>query len=283
MGLFDWFNKEVEVSKVHMLKRHLVESFSHLKNEMTHQNTWITYLHQELEKVKNHHDSHKENTHTHIKNVHSNMENIHKWINHLHTTTKQQEDKLNKMESQMKAAMDEHNKHIIELFKTVHSSELGKNMKHEIKNELLMEVNSHLLDHKNYVTSSVSKVEGQIEELKKADKSNELGKIHEKKHETIGKIAQVVPKTEIQPETNYGNLLTNPELKLLNMLFSEAEPVSYSHLSNKTGQSINTIRVNMNTLKKKSLVEENLLPNGVKLFNLKNKERIKKMYNVSVL
>ena len=122
-----------------------------------------------------------------------------------------------------------------------------------------------------------------IEELKKADKADELGKIHEKREEKIGKTINIMPKTEIQRETNYGNLLTNPELKLLNMLFSETEPVSYSHLSNKTGQSINTIRVNMNTLKKKSLVEENLLPNGVKLFNLKNKERIKKMYNVSII
>ena len=84
-----------------------------------------------------------------------------------------------------------------------------------------------------------------------------------------------------EPEIVYGNVpLTNPEQKLLNVLFSESDPVSYSQLSNKIGHSVNTVRVNMNLLKKKGLIEENMLPTGVKLFNLNNKERIKKMYNV---
>jgi hypothetical protein len=39
----------------------------------------------------------------------------------------------------------------------------------------------------------------------------------------------------------------------------------------------------MNTLKKKGFVEESTLPSGVKLFSVTNKEKVKKMYNVSVL
>lgn len=77
--------------------------------------------------------------------------------------------------------------------------------------------------------------------------------------------------------------LTNPEKKLLSLLFNEADPLGYQQISTKTGHSINTVRVNMNLLKKKGFVEENALPNGVKLFNLKNKEKIKRMYSLEVM
>ena len=76
---------------------------------------------------------------------------------------------------------------------------------------------------------------------------------------------------------------TQPKQKLLNLLISEADPLTYTKVSQLTGHSINTIRVNMNLLKKKALVEESTLPSGVKLFSVTNKEKIKKMYNVQVL
>ncbi|MGM5482758.1 MAG: winged helix-turn-helix domain-containing protein [Nanobdellota archaeon] len=75
--------------------------------------------------------------------------------------------------------------------------------------------------------------------------------------------------------------LTNPETKLLNILMNEKDPISYSRIAENTGNSINTVRVVMNNLKKKGVVEENVLPNGQKLFSAKNKEKIKKIYNLS--
>jgi Fe2+ or Zn2+ uptake regulation protein len=77
--------------------------------------------------------------------------------------------------------------------------------------------------------------------------------------------------------------LANPEQKLLNLLISESEPLTYAKVSQLTGHSINTVRVNMNSLKKKGFVEESTLPSGVKLFSVTNKEKIKKIYNVQVL
>lgn len=77
--------------------------------------------------------------------------------------------------------------------------------------------------------------------------------------------------------------LSNPEQKLLSLLFNEDHPLTYEQLVQKTGKNINTLRVTMNNLKKNSLIEENQLPNGLKVFAVANKEKIKKMYNVAVL
>ena len=77
--------------------------------------------------------------------------------------------------------------------------------------------------------------------------------------------------------------ITNPEQRLLNLLMNEADPMTYTKVSQLTGHSINTIRVNMNSLKKKGFVEESTLPSGVKLFSVTNKEKVKKMYNVQIL
>jgi len=84
----------------------------------------------------------------------------------------------------------------------------------------------------------------------------------------------------MQPMQPVRARLTNPEQALLNMLFNEDNPLSYEQIASKTGKSINTIRVIMNSLKKEGLIEENMLPSGVKLFNISNKERIKKIYNL---
>jgi DNA repair exonuclease SbcCD ATPase subunit len=84
----------------------------------------------------------------------------------------------------------------------------------------------------------------------------------------------------VQPQPG---LLTNPEQKFLNILVSEADPVSYSTLAEKTGNSINTVRVIINTLKKRGLIQENMLPSGVKLFSATDKEKIKKLSNIKLL
>ncbi len=86
-----------------------------------------------------------------------------------------------------------------------------------------------------------------------------------------------------QEQMHWASQMTNPEQKLLNLLMNEADPLTYTKVSQLTGHSINTIRVNMNSLKKKGVVEESTLPSGVKLFSVTNKEKVKKMYNVSVM
>jgi len=95
--------------------------------------------------------------------------------------------------------------------------------------------------------------------------------------EDINKIKEDISKQSVQIQ---GGGLTNPEQKFLNLLLAQPDPVSYALLAEKTGNSINTVRVIMNSLKKHGVIEENTLPSGVKLFNAVNKEKIKKLYNV---
>lgn len=80
------------------------------------------------------------------------------------------------------------------------------------------------------------------------------------------------------------NILTNSEKWLLNVLFNINGPVSYEQIVARTGKSLNTIRVYMNSLKNKGdLVEETTLPNGSKVFSISNKERAKKLYNTPTM
>jgi hypothetical protein len=297
------FRKEVEPSKVNNLKTQLTASFSGMKNDLDNQNKWINFLHQALTDVKNKHGEHKNNTHNHISRVHNNIGNLNKWINHLHTMTKQQGDRLEQLETNVGTALNKHNDHVVELFKLVHSQKekISSSLRDDIKNELMLEVQSHLVEHKGNVRdikSNLDQVEGKLDELKNAHIESKKAVNYVKNKQVSNKntmkqertptnvpqevyVQQSMPMQQHTPDIIYGNVpLTNPEQKLLNILFTESDPVSYSQLSNKTGHSVNTVRVNMNLLKKKGLIEENMLPNGVKLFNLNNKEKIKKMYNV---
>jgi archaellum component FlaC len=76
-----------------------------------------------------------------------------------------------------------------------------------------------------------------------------------------------------------GNSLPEPLKQLLNLMISINEPVTYQAIANQIGKNKITVRVNMNRLKREGLVEEFTAPNGTKLFAVKNKERVKKMYN----
>jgi predicted RNA-binding protein YlqC (UPF0109 family) len=92
------------------------------------------------------------------------------------------------------------------------------------------------------------------------------------------KITDIVQKTDELSR----NLLTNSEKWLINILFNSTEPMTYEQIVGKTGKSLNTIRVYMNSLKNKgSIIEETTLPNGTKVFAVSNKERVKKLYNVN--
>ncbi len=74
--------------------------------------------------------------------------------------------------------------------------------------------------------------------------------------------------------------LSMPEQWLVRVLFNTESPLSYSQIADKTGKSINTVRVYMNQLKPKGWVDESSLPNGSKLFSLKHKAKVKKLYNL---
>lgn len=112
----------------------------------------------------------------------------------------------------------------------------------------------------------------------KQEIANELNFIENKVQKS--NIAQVSKQTQEIAQTT----LTNSEKWLLNVLFNSSEPITYDQIVAKTGKSLNTIRVYMNSLKNKgSLIEETVLPNGSKVFAITNKERVKKLYNINTL
>lgn len=115
-------------------------------------------------------------------------------------------------------------------------------------------------------------------------KTNELSRI---KHEfkdfatgvgNVANVGNVAFATLTTP-----NELPNPLKNLLNLMIAMGEPVSYELVSEKTGKSRITVRVNMNRLKRRGLVEEFTTPKGTKLFAVKNSEKIKKLYNVEAI
>ena len=73
--------------------------------------------------------------------------------------------------------------------------------------------------------------------------------------------------------------LSNSEKWLLGVLFNTEAPLSYAQFAERTGKSISTIRVYMNQLKSRGFVEESSLPNGVKVFGLKQDAKVRKLYN----
>jgi hypothetical protein len=80
-------------------------------------------------------------------------------------------------------------------------------------------------------------------------------------------------------DPNY-SALSNPEKWLVGVLFNAEAPLSYAQIADRTGKTISTVRVYMNQLKLKGFVEESSLPNGIKIFGLKHKAKVKALYNL---
>ena len=96
---------------------------------------------------------------------------------------------------------------------------------------------------------------------------------------TINNVDNVNNVANIMPEPSYEGL-TNPEKWLVGVLFNSEGPLSYAQISERTGKTISTARVYMNQLKLKGFIEESSLPNGIKIFGLKHRAKVKKLYNL---
>ncbi|MFW6311036.1 MAG: hypothetical protein ACOC1K_02250 [Nanoarchaeota archaeon] len=74
--------------------------------------------------------------------------------------------------------------------------------------------------------------------------------------------------------------LTKSEAKILGKLFEATTPQAYNDLARSTGHSPNTVKVYINSLKKKGVKFEEIdAPNGTKLYAIPNKDKVKKLYN----
>jgi hypothetical protein len=174
-----------------------------------------------------------------------NHQRIADWIKHFDTSIRRLEQDTKVFEKRFNESFEALSTASLNLFKEAYA----KNIKdvQVIKKEVLKEVEVFLSQNK----------------LKPADNAVN--------------VSNVKP---IMPEPGSFDALSNPEKWLVGVLFNADTPLSYSQIAQRTGKTINTVRVYMNQLKFKGFVDESMLPNGVKLFSLKHKAKVKKLYNL---
>jgi len=233
MGLFSRFKKKEQAvqQRLKNFVDSVMDSFKGLREDLSNQSRWITYLHNNHILIRDEHDKHR----TVIK---EDIGHVKSWINHIYDTTKDQEAKLEALQHEIGEAFKVYNENLGRLYEMVNDRSDIESLRAEL----------------------LSEIEG-------------MKKHHE---EMLAKVSSVQPAAE-------ASSISTPEQRLLNFLVNQADPMSYDQISLKTGHSINTVRVNMNSLKKRNLIDETLLPSGVKLFSVKNREKVKKIYNVEYL
>lgn len=224
--------------------------FNNIRDDMQLQKRWVDYLHNLSLKLQSQHDDHKSLTQKDIDSLKS-------WVNHLYSSQKAQENDIKAMENSVEQAISAMTDALSAMSSRIEMLENDHKVKHA---RVVGDVNQMLLKHHDKTKEKLSAIMSHVQDIKV---------------QPTQMIQAPQPTQVIQHSP-----LTNPERKLLNLLLSQPDPISYSKIAGMTGQSINTVRVVMNSLKKKDVIEENTLPSGEKLFSAKNEEKVKKVYNI---
>lgn len=198
-----------------------------------------------LEELYSHHHGFRKSTHL-------NHQRIAEWIKHFDLSIKQLDRDLRVLEKHFNEDFEALTNASLNMFKEAYA----KNHKdiQALKKEILDEVEVFLKEkHQQY-------------------------KEH-KEEAHVNNVSNVSNVKQITPEPFFDSL-SNPEKWLVGVLFNAEAPLSYSQIAERTGKTMNTIRVYMNQLKFKGFIDESTLPNGVKLFSLRHKAKVKKLYNL---
>ena len=200
-----------------------------------------------LEHLHTAHEALTQCHHTNKAEHDTQLNHMQKWIHYLHAFQQTQQTRLANLEHSLHLTITAYNTHITALYKKLATVPILD--KDALKKEILKDFN-HIPQRETMPALPVQAA------------------------------LKAIPEATL---TSQRLSLSNPEQKLVSILFNGDHPLSYEHLVQKTGKNINTLRVIMNSLKKHNLIEQNVLPNGVKVFNIANKEKIKRLYNVEVL
>ena len=297
MGFFSKKEQPMTVSRFAHFKDSVYETFSHIKQDLSHQRQWVNYLHKLHSALRFSHDQHKDVT---IKNI----DDMKRWIVYLNKRMERQEKYMKEVSEYLKSnheVQKQHHEHISKKVQTLTSTDTEKildELKDKIDraNMMTKEQMQGLENRQNTYQEHIEKLNDKhslalktIDKLQKRHEESQkaIQKLQERHNETLSNVDRLQegiadirskPAPLISSES-----LTNPEQKLLNLLMNEQNPVNYATVAEKTGNSINTVRVIMNNLKKRGLVQENILPSGVKLFSATDKEKVKKLYNIKHL
>ena len=282
MGLFDIFKKDdkrIVKARLDAFNSKVMDAFSAMRNDLMEQSRWISYLHEHTMGLKESHSSHKQELVANKQDLLVQKQDlvlhqkkVIKWIEYLNESSQKQQKDLQKLQESIANAIGVYNEHLTELYERVETSKSKINEK-KMKALVMEEVQEMLED---YESKSHKDIEKHVEK-------HVRGHVSKLKEDLMELAETAIPEPETKIVHMSHSPLSNPEQKLLTLLFNEADPLSYDTISQKTGHSINTVRVNMNSLKKKGLIEDHTLPSGVKLFNLTNKEKIKKIYNLQMI
>lgn len=189
------------------------------------------------------------NHHGFRKTTHLNHQRIADWIKHFDLSIKQLDRDLRVLEKRYNEDFEALSTASLNLFKEAYA----KNIKdvQTIKKEVLKEVEVFL----------------------KENKQNHKENIPDANVANVSNIKTITPDP-------FFDSLSNPEKWLVGVLFNTEVPLSYFQIAERTGKTMNTIRVYMNQLKFKGFIDESSLPNGIKLFSLRHKAKVKKLYNL---
>jgi hypothetical protein len=187
-----------------------------------------------------------ENHHGFRKHTSINHQRIADWIRHFDASIKKLDQDVKVLENRLNDDFEKLSTASLNLFQEAYS----KNIKdvQAVKKDILKDVEVFLNENKNKLGEKVN----------------------------VANVSNVKP---IMQEP-YFDSLSNPEKWLVGVLFNAENPLSYSQIAERTGKTLNTIRVYMNQLKIKGFIDESTLPNGVKLFSLRHKAKVKKLYNL---
>jgi hypothetical protein len=186
-----------------------------------------------------------ENHHGFRRTTSLNHERIAEWIKHFDHSIKRLDNDMKVLEKRFDDDFEALSTASLNLFKEAYA----KNIKdvHAVKKEILQEVEVFVREGRQ--------------------KPKEIN------------VSNVSNVNNIMPDPFFDSL-SNPEKWLVGVLFNAENPLSYSQIAERTGKTLNTIRVYMNQLKFKGFIDESTLPNGVKLFSLRHKAKVKKLYNL---
>ncbi|MEK6921619.1 MAG: winged helix-turn-helix transcriptional regulator [Nanoarchaeota archaeon] len=322
MGLFDIFKtKDTQLAnkRIHAMHNHVSDAFSSVQNqfstihthlstvtaEINKQKDWLKYLHQNHLSLYNQHTDHKDGTKGEVQQLNS-------WITYLHKSIQKQEKQIGEIQKAVEQSTKQYDQHFSQVYNQLEKTHkkasekpavqvIEKEIDHDaIAQRVLQQLNFDVQALQTNIKQTVrqdvydellaamseehNKHKEAVEQTLASMQQQEDNFEEQPVQQSVSQLNQVQHQQQIEaPSIAWASHMTNPEQKLLNLLISEADPMTYTKVSQLTGHSINTIRVNMNSLKKKGVVEESTLPSGVKLFSVTNKEKIKKMYNVQVL
>ena len=288
MGFLSRFTgkEEHDLRKLDQVKSQIAMSFSNLKKDVDNQNKWINYLHQSSQglskahrEITNLHHTLKSSHESHKSKTEADLKHMNKWVDYLHSSNQILSGRVKNLEDNITKAFTLYNQNIKDLYQLIknHPKVDEEILKQKIMKEVKLMVETELIKETKARKKDLEEIHTPAHSLSAMHPVLPLEFNHAQPAEK--QIFHSVQK----PVQGYTPDLSSPEKKLINFLFNQSEPSSYAQIAAKTGHSINTVRVNMNLLKRKNLVEENMLPSGVKLFTITNKERIKKVYNLHVL